>query len=52
MKKCFPEKSYTNYGGETFPDLFVKVSISLDRCSTVLYSLLLFYGKLRTIKKY
>ena len=53
IKSIFLEKSYTKCGGETSPRHFsekLKLTISLDQCSKVLYSLLLLYGKLRTIK--
>ena len=53
IKSISLEKSYTKCGGETSPRHFsekLKLTISLDQCSKVLYSLLLLYGKLRTIK--
>ena len=55
MSKIFLEKSCTKCGGETSPRPFfekLKLSISLDRQSKVLYSLLLLYGKLRAIEIY
>ena len=53
MRNIFLEKSYTKYGGETIPRSFskkLKLSISLDQKSKVLYSLLLLYDKLRAIE--
>ena len=53
MIKNFLGKSYTKYGGETSPRPFsekLKLSISLDQTSKVLYSLFLLYAKLRAIK--
>ena len=55
MRNIFLEKSYIKYDGETSPRLFsenLKLSISLDQSSKVLYSFLLLYGKLRAIKTY
>ena len=55
MKNIFLEKSYTKYGGETSPRPFsekLKLRISLDQESEVLYSLLLLYGKLMAIEIY
>ena len=55
MKNIFLEKSYTKCGGETSPRPFsekLKLSISLDQQSKVLYSLFLLYVKLRAIKIY
>ena len=55
MRNIFPEKSYTKCGGETSPRPFsekLKLSISLDEWSKVLYSLLLLCGKLRAIEIY
>ena len=46
MKNIFLEKSYTKCGGETSPRPFsekLKLSISLDQQSKVLYSLFLLY---------
>ena len=55
MKNIFLEKSYTKCGGETIPRPFskkLKVSISLDQYSTVLYSFFfLLYFKYRKILK-
>ena len=53
LRYIFLEKSYTKYGGETIPMPFykkLKLSISLDQYSKVLYILFLLLGKLRTIK--
>ena len=53
MGNIFLEKSYPKCGGEISPRPFsgkLKFSISLDRYSKVLYSLFLFYPKLRAIK--
>ena len=55
MRNIFLQKSYAKYGGETSPRPFsekLKLSISLDQWSKVLYSLFLLYGKLRTIEIY
>ena len=55
MRNIFLEKSYTKCGGKTSPRLFfekLKLSISLNQQSTVLYSLFLLYAKLRTIEIY
>ena len=55
MRNIFLEKSYTNCGGETSPIPFsekLKLNISLDQYSKVLYCLFLFYTKLRTIEIY
>ena len=55
MRNIFLEKSYTKCGGETSPRPFsekLKLSISLDQQSKVLYSLLLLYTKLRAIEIY
>ena len=49
------EKSYLKYGGETSSRPFsekLKLGISFDQSSKVLYSLLLLCGKLRAIKIY
>ena len=49
----FIEKWYTKCGGETSPRPFsekLKLSISLDQQSKVLYNLFLLYAKLRTIE--
>ena len=48
MRNIFLEKSCTKYGGETSLKLFfeeLKLSISLDQKSKILYSLFLLYGK-------
>ena len=53
MGNTFLEKSCTKCGGETSPKLFsekLKLDITLDQYSKVLYSLLLLYVKLRAIK--
>ena len=50
MRNIFLEKSCTKCGEETIPRLFSKKSkssISLDQQSKVLYSLILYYAKLR-----
>ena len=55
MTNIFHEKSYIKSGGETIPKPFsekLKLSISLDQYSKVLYSLFLQYTKLRAIKIY
>ena len=55
MKNIFLEKSYRKCDGETSPRPFsekLKLSISLDQWSKVLYSLFLFYAKLRAIETY
>ena len=55
ITNIFLEKSFTECGGETSPRPFsekLKLSISLDQYSKVLYSLLLLYGKLRAIEIY
>ena len=47
------EKSYTKCDGETSPRPFyekLKLSISLDQLSKVLYNLFLLYAKLRDIE--
>ena len=53
MRNIFLENSYTKCDGENSPRLFsekLKLSISLDEKSKVLYSLLLLYTKLRAIE--
>ena len=53
MRNIFFEKSCTKCGGETSPRSFsekLKLSISLDQYSKVLYSFLLLYDKLKTIE--
>ena len=55
MRIIFIEKWYRKCGGETSPRPFpekLKLSISLEQYSKVLYSLLLLYTKLRTIEIY
>ena len=55
MRNIFLEKSYTKCDGETSPRPFsetLKLSISLDQESEVLYTLLLLYDKLRAIEIY
>ena len=55
MRSIFLEKSFTKCGGETSLRYFsekLKLSISLDQQSKVLYSLLLLYSKLRGIEIY
>ena len=55
MGNIFLEKSYTKCGGQTSPRPFsenLKLGISLDQFSKVLYSLFLLYAKLRAIEIY
>ena len=55
MGNIFLEKSYTKCGGETSPRPFsekLKLGISLDQFSKVLYSLFLLYAKLWAIEIY
>ena len=55
MRNIFLEKSYRECGGDTGPRPFsekLKLSISLDQYSKVLYSLFLLYVKLRAIEIY
>ena len=55
MKNIFLRKSCTKCGGETSHIPFsekLKLSISLDQKSKVLYSLFLLYAKLRAIEIY
>ena len=55
MRNIFLEKSYAKCGGDTIPRTFSKKSklnASLYQQSNVLYSLFLFYAKLRPIKIY
>ena len=55
MRNIFLEKSFTKCGGETSSRPFsekLKLSISLDQLSKVLYNLLLLSGKLRAIEIY
>ena len=52
-RNIFCEKSYTKGGGKTSPGPFsgkLKLSISLDQWSKVLYSLFLLYPKLMAIE--
>ena len=54
-RNTFLEKSYTKWDGETISKPFSKKSKLnkyLDQLSKVLYSLFLFYVKLRTIELY
>ena len=55
LRNIFLGKSYTKCGGETSPRPFtekLKLSISLDQKSKVLYSLFSLYGNLRAIEIY
>ena len=55
MRNIFLEESYTKCEGETSPTPFsekLKLSISLNQLSKVLYSLFLLDGKLRDIEIY
>ena len=55
MRNIFLEKPYTKYGGETSPRPFsgkLKLRLSLDQYTKVLYSLFLLYPKLRAIEIY
>ena len=55
LRKIFLEKSYTKCGGGTSPrpsSEKLKLSISLDQQSKVLYSLFLLYTKLRVTEIY
>ena len=55
MRNIFLEKSYAKCDGETSTKPFsekLKLSISLDQWSKVLYSLFLLYAKLRAIETY
>ena len=55
MRNIFLGKSYTKYGGETSPGLFsgkLKMRISLDQQSRVLYSLISLNPKLKAIEIY
>ena len=55
VRNIFLEKSYKKCVAETSPKLFsekLKLSISLDQWSKVLYSLFLLYAKLRAIEIY
>ena len=55
MRNIFLEESYTKCEGETSPTPFsekLKLSISLNQLSKVLYSLFLLDSKLRDIEIY
>ena len=55
MRNIFLEKSYIKYGGKTSPRSFsekLKLCISLDQYSNILYSLFLLHAKLRAIEMY
>ena len=55
MRNIFLEESYTKCEGETSPTPIsekLKLSISLNQLSKVLYSLFLLDGKLRDIEIY
>ena len=55
MRNIFLEKSYAKCDGETSTKPFsekLKLSISLDQWSKVLYSLFLLYAKLTAIETY
>ena len=55
MRNVFLETSYTKYGEETSPRSFsekLKLNISLDQYSEVIYSLFSLYGKLKAIEIY
>ena len=55
MRNIFLEKPYTKCGGETNSRPFsekLKLGISLDQQSKVLYSLFLLYAKLSAIEVY
>ena len=55
MRNMFLEKSYTKYGEETSPRRFsekLKLNLTLDQQSKVLYSLFLLYGKFRAFEIY
>ena len=55
MKNIFLEKSQTKCGGKTSPRPFsekLKLSVSMDQSSKLLYSLFLLYGMLRATKEY
>ena len=55
IRNIFLEKLFTKYDGKTIVRPFsekLKLTISLDHQSKVLYSLLLLYGKLRAIEIY
>ena len=53
MRNIFLKKLYTKCGGETIPRRLskkLKLSISLDQKSKVLYSLFILYVKMRAIE--
>ena len=55
MRNIFLEKSYIECGEETIPRPFsekLKLNMSLDQWSKVLYSLFLLYAKLRIVEIY
>ena len=55
MRNIFFEKSYAKWGGETSPRPFsgnIKLSMSMDQQSKVLYSLFLLNPKLRSVEIY
>ena len=55
MRNIFLEKSYIECGEETIPRPFsekLKLNISLDQWSQVLYRLFLLYAKLRIVEIY
>ena len=55
IRNIFFEKSYSKYDGETIPRPFFKkskLSIYLNQWCNVLYSLFLYYVKLRAIEIY
>ena len=55
MRNIFLKKLYTKCGKETSPRIFsgkLKLRISLDQQSKVLYSLFLLYPKLKAIEIY
>ena len=53
MRSIFLEKVYTERGGETITDHFLKKSkLSIPLDSKVLYNLFILYAKLRTIEIY
>ena len=55
MRNIFLEKSYIECGEETIPRPFsekLKLNMSLDQWSKVLYRLFLLYAKLRIVELY
>ena len=55
MRNIFLEKSYIECGEETIPRPFsekLKLNMSLDQWSKVLYRLFLLYAKLRIVEIY